>query len=108
MTPPQKNSAAVARYQQCEQHAKVEYQLEELAKAVDKHESDLKKCEERQDKSMSEVKKELQRIYNEFLDSKRSPKIVIAVIGAIGVMFSAAGSVIGSIIVAYFKAGGTP
>lgn len=108
MTPPAKNSAAVARYQQCEQHSKIEYQLEELAKAVDKHEADLKKSEERQDKGMSEIKKELQRFYNEFLDSKRSPKIVIAVIGAIGVMFSAAGSVIGSIIVAYFKAGGTP
>ena len=108
MTPPPKNSAAVARYQQCEQHSKIEYQLEELAKAVDKHESDLKKCEERQDKSMSEIKKELQRYYNEFLDSKRSPKIAIAIIGALGVMFSAAGSVVGSIIVAYFKAGGTP
>lgn len=104
MTPPVKNP----QHQICEQHAKVEYQLSEFGKALDRQAKDLKEHEERQDKGMAEVKKELQRIYNEFLDSKRSPKIVIALIGAFGVMFSAAGSMIGSIIVAYFKAGGTP
>lgn len=93
----------------CEEHAKVEYRLEELTKAVDRQATKLDAFKKEQEGAMAEIKKELQRVYNEFLDSKRNPKLLIAIIGFFGVAFSAAGSVIGSLIIAYFKAtGGTP
>ncbi len=112
MTPP-----AIREREQretCNHHCKLEYQVDELVKSVNKHDDELakalekrdneyKSCKERQDEHMAEVKKELQALKEQYFGRQLSTKILIALIGAAGVMFSATGSVIGVLIVAYFK-----
>jgi hypothetical protein len=105
MTPPKD----IQRNDRCEHHAKIEYQLTELAKTIEKQADTIDENKKDAEGKMAELKKTILQLRDDFLDSKRNPKIAIAIIGAVGVMFSTAGSVFGTLIVLYFKTtGGTP
>ena len=104
MTPP-KDKDIIISQPRCEQHAKVEYQLSELAKIQDRHAVEIKECKQRTEAAMGSIKEEIQKLRDDFSDSKRNPKILIAIIGLAGIAMSTTGSVIGVLITVYFKIG---
>lgn len=104
MTPP-KDKDIISQIQRCEQHAKVEYQLSELAKTQEKQAVEIKECKQKTEAAMGEIKKEIQLLRDDFADGKRNPKILIAIIGLAGIAMSTTGSVIGVLITVYFKIG---
>jgi hypothetical protein len=103
MTPPNKENNIVSKH--CEQHAKVEYQLETLAKIQEKQSADIKECKQKTEAAMGSIKEEIQKLRDDFADGKRNPKILIAIIGLVGIAMSTAGSICGVLITVYFKLG---